>query len=75
MRRLIKNWNRKNAGYGHGVRARHARNEGRVRKLQKMREAHRQRRERPGIVRLETQETERSGMLVVEAENVQFQLW
>jgi ATP-binding cassette subfamily F protein uup len=56
----------------HGVKARHARNEGRVRKLQKMREIHRQRRERPGTVKMETQEFERSGMLVVKAEKVSF---
>jgi ATP-binding cassette subfamily F protein uup len=56
----------------HGVRARHARNEGRVRKLQKMREVRRQRRERPGTVKMEAQEFERSGMLVVEAETVSF---
>lgn len=56
----------------HGVRARHARNEGRVRKLQKMREVRRERRERPGVVKMETRESERSGMLVVKAENVSF---
>jgi ATP-binding cassette subfamily F protein uup len=56
----------------HGVKARHARNEGRVRKLQKMREIRRQRKERPGTVKMEAQEFERSGMLVVKAEKVSF---
>jgi ATP-binding cassette subfamily F protein uup len=56
----------------HGVRARHARNEGRVRKLQKLREERRARRERPGIIKMETNAAERSGMLVIEAENVNF---
>jgi ABC transport system ATP-binding/permease protein len=55
-----------------GVRARHARNEGRVRKLQELREVRRQRRARPGTVKLEAREAGRSGMLVVEAENVSF---
>ena len=55
-----------------GIRARRTRNEGRVRELQKMREIRRERRERPGTVKMEAQEAERSGMLVVKAENVSF---
>jgi ATP-binding cassette subfamily F protein uup len=55
-----------------GIKARRTRNEGRVRELQKMREIRRDRRERPGTVRMEGQEAERSGMLVVKAENVSF---
>ncbi len=55
-----------------GIKARRTRNEGRVRELQKMREVRRQRRERPGTVKIEAQETERSGMLVVKADNVSF---
>ena len=55
-----------------GIKARRTRNEGRVRELQKMREVRRERRERPGTVKMEAQEAERSGMLVVKAENVSF---
>ena len=55
-----------------GVRARRTRNEGRVRELQKLRTIRRDRREPPGIVKIESQETERSGMLVVKADNVGF---
>jgi ATP-binding cassette subfamily F protein uup len=55
-----------------GIKARRTRNEGRVRELQKMREIRRQRRERPGTVKIEAQETERSGMLVVKADNISF---
>jgi len=55
-----------------GIKARRTRNEGRVRELQKMRENRRARRERPGIVKIEAREAERSGMLVVKATNVNF---
>jgi ATP-binding cassette subfamily F protein uup len=55
-----------------GIKARRTRNEGRVRELQKMREIRRQRRDRPGIIRIEAQETSRSGMLVVKADNVSY---
>jgi ABC transport system ATP-binding/permease protein len=55
-----------------GVKARHSRNEGRVRELLKMREIRRERRDRPGTVRMESQEAERSGKLVVKAKNVSF---
>ena len=55
-----------------GIKARRTRNEGRVRELQKMRELRRDRRERPGTVKMEAQESERSGMLVVKADKVRF---
>jgi len=55
-----------------GIEARRTRNEGRVRALEKMRETRRIRRQRPGAIRLEAQKPERSGSLVVEAENVGF---
>jgi ATP-binding cassette subfamily F protein uup len=55
-----------------GVRARRTRNEGRVRELQKLRAIRRDRREAAGTVKIESQETERSGMLVVKADNVSF---
>ncbi len=55
-----------------GIQARRTRNEGRVRALEAMRVERRQRRERAGTVRLQTQEAERSGKLVVEARDVSF---
>jgi ABC transport system ATP-binding/permease protein len=55
-----------------GVRARRTRNEGRVRALEEMRRQRRERRERVGTVRMATQDSERSGQLVVETENVSY---
>jgi ATP-binding cassette subfamily F protein uup len=55
-----------------GIKARRTRNEGRVRALESMRETRRARREQPGEVRMEIQEAERSGRLVIEAKNVAF---
>ncbi len=55
-----------------GIKARRTRNEGRVRELLKMREIRRQRRERPGTIKIEAQEAERSGMLVIKADNISY---
>jgi len=55
-----------------GVRARRVRNKGRVRELQRMRQIRRARRERPGTAKMQVNEAERSGMLVVEAKDVSF---
>jgi len=55
-----------------GVKARRTRNEGRVRSLQKMRAAFRARRQKIGDVRLQVQEAERTGKLVIEARSVSF---
>ncbi len=55
-----------------GVKARRTRNEGRVRELEKMREMRRSRRERPGMVKMEVGETERSGRLVMKLKDVSF---
>lgn len=55
-----------------GIEARRTRNEGRVRALEAMRNAHRERRERQGTARIQAQEAERSGTLVIEAEDVSF---
>ena len=55
-----------------GIKARRTRNEGRVRELKKLREERRQRRERLGTVKMQLQEAERSGALVVEAEDASF---
>ena len=55
-----------------GIQARRTRNEGRVRSLEALRVERSARRERSGAVRLQTQEVERSGKLVVEAVGVSF---
>jgi ATP-binding cassette subfamily F protein uup len=55
-----------------GIKARRTRNEGRVRELVKLREARRERRERTGAVRMQVQEAERSGKLVIEAKDISF---
>ncbi len=55
-----------------GIKARRTRSESRVRELQKMREIRRERRERPGTVKIAAHEAERSGRLVVKANNVNF---
>ena len=55
-----------------GIKARRTRNEGRVRELKKMREEHRQRRERLGTARFNLQEAERSGKLVAEVKGLTF---
>ena len=55
-----------------GIKARRTRNEGRVRELEKMREMRRSRRDRPGTVKMEAQEAERSGTLVAKAEDIEF---
>jgi ABC transport system ATP-binding/permease protein len=55
-----------------GIRARRTRNEGRVRALEELRNVRRVRRELPGEVRMQVQEADRSGRLVIEAKNVTF---
>src|SRR6185369_12086951 len=55
-----------------GIQARRTRNEGRVRALESLRVERSARRERIGTVRLQAQEAERSGKLVVEARDVSF---
>jgi ABC transport system ATP-binding/permease protein len=55
-----------------GIQARRTRNEGRVRALKKLREIRSARRDQLGEVRIEIQEAERSGRLVIEAKNVAF---
>lgn len=58
---------REEAWIRQGIKARRTRNEGRVRSLEAMRRERAARREREGAVRLQAQEAERSGRLVVEA--------
>ena len=55
-----------------GIKARRTRDEGRVRALMKMREEKRARREQTGKVQMQAQEAERSGKLVLEAQNVTY---
>lgn len=55
-----------------GIEARRTRNEGRVRALKRLREMRRERRELSGKVRMQISTENRSGRLVVEAENVSY---
>ena len=55
-----------------GIKARRTRNEGRVRALKAMRETRSQRRKQLGTSKLQIQEAERSGNLVIELEDVSF---
>lgn len=55
-----------------GIMARRTRNEGRVRALEQLREVRRARRDQPGEARMEIQEAQRSGRLVIEAKNLSF---
>ncbi|MBI4387702.1 MAG: ATP-binding cassette domain-containing protein [Candidatus Omnitrophica bacterium] len=55
-----------------GIKARRTRNEGRVVRLEKMREQKRAQRERIGTVRMQAQEAERSGQLVAEAKRLSY---
>jgi ATP-binding cassette subfamily F protein uup len=55
-----------------GIKARRTRNEGRVRALKKLREERSQRRERQGVAKIEMEQAERSGKLVLEAVDINF---
>lgn len=55
-----------------GIEARRTRNEGRVRALKRLREIRRERREQTGKVRMQIQADQRSGKLVIDAENVSY---
>ncbi|MEO7216847.1 MAG: ATP-binding cassette domain-containing protein [Gemmatimonadaceae bacterium] len=55
-----------------GIQARRTRNEGRVRSLEALRVERGTRRERTGTAKLQAQEADRSGKLVVEAQSVNF---
>ncbi len=55
-----------------GIKARRTRNEGRVRALEKLREARRARRERTGKVRMQLQKAQKSGKIVIEADHIDF---
>ena len=55
-----------------GIKARGTRNEGRVRALEDLRQARSDRRQRPGEVKMEIPEAERTGRLVIEAKQLHF---
>ena len=55
-----------------GIEARRTRNEGRVRALKRLREQRRERRELSGKVRMQISAENRSGRLVIQAENVSY---
>lgn len=55
-----------------GVKARTVRNQGRLRALQAMRAERRRRREQAGSIQMEIQAAERTGNIVIKAENVTF---
>jgi ATP-binding cassette subfamily F protein uup len=55
-----------------GVKARRRRNEGRVRALKKMRDERSQRREQIGNVRIQMQQVQQSGRMVIDAKDISF---
>ena len=63
---------REEAWIRQGIKARRTRNEGRVRALKALREEYRQRRTRQGTARMQLQEAQRSGRLVVEVAGASF---
>ena len=65
-RKFDKFWAQEEVWIRKGIEARRTRNEGRVRRLEALREARAARRERTGQIRLEVDAGERSGKLVCE---------
>jgi ATP-binding cassette subfamily F protein uup len=55
-----------------GIKARRTRNEGRVRALKAMRVQRSERRQTPGLARLQLQESERSGVMVADVKQISF---
>ncbi|KJS29952.1 MAG: ABC transporter ATPase [Desulfatitalea sp. BRH_c12] len=72
QRNFDKKLSQEEAWIRQGVKARRTRNEGRVRALQKLRAAARERRARIGQVRMQVQESERSGKIVIHAEGLTY---
>ena len=70
--RFDKKLSQEEAWIRQGIKARRTRNEGRVRALRKMREEFKQRRTRQGSAKITLQDAEKSGKLVVDAENVTY---
>jgi ATP-binding cassette subfamily F protein uup len=69
-RRFDKFWAQEEVWIRKGVEARRTRNEGRVKRLEHLREERAERRERLGSIKLTVDTGERSGKLVAELENV-----
>src|SRR5439155_19576872 len=69
-RRFEKFWAQEEVWIRRGVEARRTRNEGRVKRLERLRVERAERRERVGNVKLSLDSGERSGKLVAELENV-----
>jgi ABC transport system ATP-binding/permease protein len=69
-RRFEKFWAQEEVWIRQGVKARRTRNEGRVRRLEALRTARQERRQRIGSVRMNIDAGERSGKLVVEMQGV-----
>jgi ATP-binding cassette subfamily F protein uup len=69
-RRFEKFWAQEEVWIRRGVEARRTRNEGRVKRLERLREERSARRERMGSIKLTLDAGERSGKLVAELENV-----
>ena len=72
QRNFDKKLSKEEAWIRQGIKARRTRNEGRVRALQEMRAKVRQRRAKTGQVRLALQEAERTGKLVIQAEELTY---
>lgn len=72
VKRFDKKLSREEAWIRQGIKARRTRNEGRVRALKELRRAYRERRKKIGNVRLQIQNAQRSGKLVIEAEAINY---
>ena len=70
QRKFDRFWAQEEAWIRKGIEARRTRNEGRVRRLERLRDARAARRSRPGRVKLAIGEGNRSGKLVAELQNV-----
>jgi ATP-binding cassette subfamily F protein uup len=71
-RQFDKKLSKEEAWIRKGIKARRTRDEGRVRKLEKMREERRARRVQTGQVNIWAQEAERSGKIVLEAKKISY---
>lgn len=67
-----KKLSREEAWIRQGIKARRARNEGRVKALKQMRAERRARREHTGMVRMQVQNSESSGKLVIDAQRINY---
>ena len=71
-RRFDKKLSQEESWIRQGIKARRTRNQGRVRALKKMRQAYLARRTKTGSVRLQVQDAQRSGKLVIEAKAINY---